>query len=110
MARAVALRAVRSLAPRSGHPTTTTGSYVHVYSGRRLIHNSPKRPHEVLATAAKLPESEPIPVQKPKDVVTISDIKERRARAGKLVAGTAASCNSDMFKAPVSSLESLESG
>jgi hypothetical protein len=62
-----------------------------------------------LGTAAKLPDSEPIPVQKPKNVVTIKDIKERRARAGKLVAGTAASCDSDMFKAPVSSSGFLQS-
>lgn len=34
--------------------------------------------------------------------MTINDILERRAKAGKLVAGTAAYSDSDMFKAPVS--------
>ncbi|KAK3695067.1 pyridoxal phosphate-dependent transferase [Podospora appendiculata] len=34
------------------------------------------------------------------DVVTIADIEERRARAGRLVAMTAAYSDSDMFKAP----------
>ncbi|KAF3762367.1 hypothetical protein M406DRAFT_46703 [Cryphonectria parasitica EP155] len=36
----------------------------------------------------------------PRESVTINDILERRAKAGKLVAGTAASSDSDMFKAP----------
>lgn len=75
----------------------------HVYTARRLIHGSSKRPHEVLGTAAKQPEAEPFPVQKPNERVTVNDIKERRAKAGKLVAGVAAYCDSDMFKAPVSS-------
>lgn len=79
----------------------------HVYAARRLIHGSSKRPHEVLGTAAKQPEAEPIPVQKPSDRVTVNDIKERRAKAGKLVAGVAAYCDSDMFKAPVSCLINL---
>lgn len=56
----------------------------------------------MLATAAKLPDADPIPAKKPRDSVTISDILERRAKAGKLIAGTAAYCDSDMFKAPVS--------
>lgn len=55
----------------------------------------------MLATAAKLPEAEPIPAQKPREKVTINDILARRAKAGKLVAGTAAYSDSDMFKAPV---------
>ncbi len=32
--------------------------------------------------------------------ITIADIRERRARAGRLVAGTAAYSDSDMFKVP----------
>lgn len=55
----------------------------------------------MLATAAKLPEAQPIPAQKPREKVTINDILARRAKAGKLVAGTAAYSDSDMFKAPV---------
>lgn len=75
----------------------------HVYTARRLIHGSSKRPYEVLGTAAKQPEAEPFPVQTPSDRVTVNDIKERRAKAGKLVAGVAAYCDSDMFKVPVRS-------
>jgi hypothetical protein len=74
----------------------------HVYAARRSIHGSSKRPHEVLGTAARQPEAEPLPVQKPNDRVTVKDIRARRAKAGKLVAGVAAYCDSDMFKAPVS--------
>lgn len=55
-----------------------------------------------MATKAKLPDAEPIPAKKARDAVTIKDILERRAKAGKLVAGTAAYSDSDMFKAPVS--------
>lgn len=60
-----------------------------------------------MGTAAKQPEAEPFPVQRPNDRVTVDDIKERRAKAGKLVAGVAAYCDSDMFKAPVSPLIKL---
>lgn len=125
MARGLALRAARALTPRSGPSPTCRSRAVYVYGGRRLIHNSSTRPHEALGTAAKLPDAEPIPVQTPRDVVTINDIKERSkccilhyiyaklymltdytgAKAGKLVAGPAAYSDSDMFKAPVSSPE-----
>lgn len=110
MVRGVALRAARALVPRSGPSPSCSSGAVHVYSGRRLIHSSSKRPYEALGTAAKLPEAEPVPLQKTKDVVTISDIKERRKKAGKLVAGTAAYCDSDMFKAPVSSSKCFNPG
>lgn len=98
MPRAAALRAARSLAPRPG-PTPWTLPIT-----RRPLHSSTKRLNEVLATAAKLPEAEPIPPQKPKESITINDVLQRRAKAGKLVAGTAAYSDSDMFKAPVSLL------
>ena len=91
------------LAPRSVSYPSCHFRIGHVYTARRLIHGSSKRPHEVLGAAAKQPEAEPFPVQKPNDRVTVNDIKERRAKAGKLVAGVAAYCDSDMFKAPVSS-------
>lgn len=90
------------LTPRSVSSPSCHLRAHHVYAGRRLIHGSSKRPHEALGTAAKQPEAEPIPVQTPYDRLTVNDIKERRARAGKLVAGVAAYCDSDMFKAPVS--------
>lgn len=95
------------LTPRSVSSPSCHLRAHHVYSGRRLIHGSSKRPHEALGTAAKQPEAEPIPVQTPYDRLTVSDIKERRAKAGKLVAGVAAYCDSDMFKAPVSCVTTL---
>lgn len=113
MPRGVALRAARAVAPRSvPSPTAQNRAAANAVrliapgaaGGRRLLHGSAKRPHEVLGTAAKLPEADPIPVQKPRDRVTLNDILERRAKAGKLVAGTAAYSDSDMFKAPVSFL------
>lgn len=107
MPRGAALRAARAVAPRSVPSPTAQNrrAVVHLAAapgGRRLLHSSTRRPQEVLGTAAKLPEADPIPVKKPKDAVTIKDILERRAKAGKLVAGTAAYSDSDMFKAPVS--------
>lgn len=109
MPRGVALRAARAVAPRSvpsptaqNRAAANAASLVSAGTGaRRLLHGSTKRPQEVLGSAAKLPEADPIPVQKPRDRVTLNDILERRAKAGKLVAGTAAYCDSDMFKAPV---------
>jgi aromatic amino acid aminotransferase I len=38
----------------------------------------------------------------PRERITIADIKARRAKAGRLVAPTAAYSDADMFKAPVS--------
>ncbi|KAK2610974.1 hypothetical protein N8I77_004359 [Diaporthe amygdali] len=98
MNRGIPLRGL--LPPRSVPSLNCHFRAGHVYAARRLIHDSPKRPSEALGAAAKLPEAEPIPVQTPRDRVTINDIKERRAKAGRLVAGVAAYCDSDMFKAP----------
>lgn len=99
MPRGAALRAARALAPRPG-PFHLRAVYV--CGGRKWLHSSTAKYNEVLGTAAKLPEADPVPTKKPSDSVTISDILERRAKAGKLVAGTAAYSDSDMFKAPVS--------
>ncbi|KAK4185536.1 PLP-dependent transferase, partial [Podospora australis] len=55
---------------------------------------------EALAPTAKLPEAEPVPPVTPRQRITISDILERRAKAGRLVAPTASGCDADMFKAP----------
>lgn len=103
MPRGAAIRAARALAPRSG-PSHSGAVYRCSYGGRRWLHNSTAKSQEVLATAAKLPEAESIPPKKPRDSITINDILERRAKAGKLVAGTAAYSDSDMFKAPVSQI------
>ncbi len=58
-----------------------------------------------LPTAVKLPEAlpdaEPVPPMTLHKRVTIADIKERRAKAGRLVAPTAAYSDANMFKAPV---------
>lgn len=64
---------------------------------------------EAIGTAAKLPDAEPIPPKHAKHTTTLNEILDRRARAGKLVAGTAAYSDSDMFKAPVCSLKTHKS-
>jgi aromatic amino acid aminotransferase I len=56
---------------------------------------------EAIGTAAKLPDADLVPAKHLKHTTTLKDILERRAKAGKLVAGTAAYSDSDMFKAPV---------
>ena len=98
MARGIALSTLRALAPRSAPSRWLAGSRL----GERFIHGSARHYSEALGTAAKLPEAEPIAAKKPRDSITVNDILERRAKAGKLVAGTAAYSDSDMFKAPVS--------
>ncbi|KAK0617954.1 pyridoxal phosphate-dependent transferase [Bombardia bombarda] len=55
---------------------------------------------EALGTVAKLPEAEPVAPLKPRQNVSLADIQERRAKAGRLVAMTAAYSDSDMFKGP----------
>lgn len=106
------LRAVRALAPRSrpaSTPRFKAGQATISPSGHlRSFHGSCKKSQEILATKAKLPEKEPIPEKTGREPVTIQDIKERRAKAGKLVAGTAAPSDSDMFKAPVSRVDYLQ--
>lgn len=62
---------------------------------------------ESVATPAKHAEAEPssvAPLVTPRGRVTIADIKERRAKTGRLVAPTAAYSDADMFKGPVSTL------
>ncbi len=60
---------------------------------------------QVLPAAVKLPEAlpeaEPVPPVTLQKRVTIADIKERRAKAGRLVAPTAAYSDANMFKGPV---------
>ena len=97
MVRRIVLSSLRTLAPTSASCRSQAGSR----SGR-FIHGAARRYSEALGTAAKLPDAEPIPTKKPRDAITINDILKRRAAAGKLVAGTAAYSDSDMFKAPVS--------
>ena len=67
----------------------------------RRFHTKNRDLSEALGTVAKLPNSEPIPAKHAKHSTSLSDILDRRAKAGKLVAGTAAYSDSDMFKAPV---------
>jgi aromatic amino acid aminotransferase I len=66
------------------------------------FHSTSQDCSEALATAAKLPDAEPVPPVAPRERITIADIKARRAKAGRLVAPTAAYSDADMFKAPVS--------
>jgi aromatic amino acid aminotransferase I len=67
----------------------------------RRFHTKSKDLSEAIGTAAKLPDADPIPPQHAEHSTSLGDILERRAKAGKLVAGTAAYSDSDMFKAPV---------
>ncbi|KAH6634321.1 pyridoxal phosphate-dependent transferase [Chaetomium sp. MPI-SDFR-AT-0129] len=112
---------IRTGALRDGPPSTTTAP---AYSG---IKNIPRtyttaQPHhsslnsspafhskaadcspESLATPANHAEAEPPSVAPPVrhgERITIADIKERRAKAGRLVAPTAAYSDADMFKGP----------
>ncbi|KAL2128714.1 hypothetical protein VTI74DRAFT_8804 [Chaetomium olivicolor] len=64
------------------------------------FHSKSRDCSEALGPAAKLPEAETVPPMTPRERVTIADIKERRAKAGRLVASTAAYSDADMFKAP----------
>ncbi|KAK4153080.1 pyridoxal phosphate-dependent transferase [Chaetomidium leptoderma] len=64
------------------------------------FHSKHRDCSEALATVAKLPDAEPVAPVAPRERITIADIKERRAKAGRLVAPTAAYSDADMFKAP----------
>ena len=98
--------AVRTRALRGFSLSTPTAP---LHPGRRRL-SVPSRSHfhsksrdssDALATAAKLPDAEPVPPVTPRQRITIADIAERRAKAGRLVAPTAAYSDADMFKAPV---------
>ncbi|KAK4218186.1 Aromatic/aminoadipate aminotransferase 1 [Rhypophila decipiens] len=67
---------------------------------QRLLHSKSRDCQEAAAvgTRAKLPENEEA-IPESRKGITIADILERRAKAGKLVAMTAAAADSDMFKA-----------
>jgi aromatic amino acid aminotransferase I len=66
------------------------------------FHSSSRDRSETLGTAAKLPDAEPVaPVPPQQRRLTVADVLERRAKAGRLVAPTAAYSDADMFKAPV---------
>ncbi|KAK3383161.1 pyridoxal phosphate-dependent transferase [Lasiosphaeria ovina] len=73
---------------------------------RSLLHSKSRDNNsEALGTVAKLvSDAAATPVLAPKNPqhVTIADILDRRAKAGRLVAGTAAYSDSDMFKGPSS--------
>ncbi|TPX08929.1 uncharacterized protein E0L32_009633 [Thyridium curvatum] len=81
-------------------------------SSRRSLQTSAHRHAVALASKARHPDADPAEEEeepaKPSSSssssssrsVTVQDVLERRARAGRLVAGTAAYSDSDMFKAP----------
>jgi len=69
---------------------------------------------EALGTAAKTTKlpvgaaaAEPAPPPSRRRTVSVADIAERRVKAGRLVAGTAAYSDTDMFKGPVSTTLTL---
>lgn len=65
------------------------------------FHSKSRDSSDALGTPATLPEAEPVPPVKPRQRITLADIRERREKAGRLVAPTAAYSDADMFKAPV---------
>lgn len=73
---------------------------------QRSLLRSKSRDYQEAAATGATARSEPIPAEKhaSRDGVTIAEILERRAKAGRLVAMTAASADSDMFKGSVSGL------
>lgn len=104
--------ALRARALRRSSPSTPTTLHPDLSgfpgSSRRTpipsasyFHSKPRDYSEVLGAAAKLPEAEPVPPVVARQRATIADIQERRAKAGRLVAPTAAYSDADMFKAPV---------
>lgn len=97
------MRTVMRTRALCGAPTTP------FHCGRRLpvpsyagFHSKSGDSSEVSATAAKLPDAGTISPVTPRQRVTVADIAERRTKAGRLVAPTAAYSDADMFKAPVS--------
>jgi len=64
----------------------------------RLLHNSSKQ----LSSTETAPAARPAHYDTSQQLSAIDAVKERRLKAGKLVAGVAAASDSDMFKGPVS--------
>ncbi|KAL2199182.1 pyridoxal phosphate-dependent transferase [Corynascus similis CBS 632.67] len=107
MRTAIRTGALRSLPPPSTAPIHSSVNGLRNRVPRRFsvppssaIHSKSHDRSEALAPAARLPEAEPVPAAVPRKRVTIADIKERRAKAGRLIAPTAAYSDADMFKAP----------
>jgi len=89
---------LRRLGRRLQSPQSEVGC---VTGNNCRFHTKNKDCSEAIGTTAKLPDAEPVPPKHAKHSTSLADILERRAKAGKLVAGTAAYSDSDMFKAPV---------
>ncbi|KAK4105812.1 PLP-dependent transferase [Parathielavia hyrcaniae] len=64
------------------------------------FHSKSQDYSEALGTAAQIPEADPVPPVAQRERITIADVRERRAKAGRLVAPTASYSDADMFKAP----------
>ncbi|KAK4240007.1 hypothetical protein C8A03DRAFT_31847 [Achaetomium macrosporum] len=100
-------RALRGL-PHSTSPQPRSG--LSILRGRTTqqlprpshsyFHSKSRDASEALGTSARLPEAEPVPPVRPRERITIADIKERRAKAGRLIAPTASYSDADMFKDP----------
>jgi hypothetical protein len=102
--------ALRGLRPSTSATLRLDANNVRSRTTRRLpvvsssgFHSKSQDCSEALGTAAKLPEAEPVPPAAPRERITLADIKERRAKAGRLIAPTASYSDADMFKAPVGS-------
>lgn len=85
------------------HPLATAPVGVTVPIPRRF-HSKAKDGSEALGTVIKTtgrPPGELAAKPATRQRVSVADIAERRAKAGRLVAGTAAYSDTDMFKGPV---------
>jgi hypothetical protein len=101
--------ALRCVVPYSASPRPHSGpSILRVRTTQQppvpthpYFHSKSRDASEALGTAARLPDAEPVPPVRPRERITIADIKERRDKAGRLIAPTASYSDADMFKAPV---------
>jgi aromatic amino acid aminotransferase I len=111
MRTAIRTAALRGLRPSTSAPLRLDANNLRGCTTRQLplvsssgFHSKSRDCSEALGTAAKLPDAEPVTPLTPRERITIADIKERRAKAGRLIAPTASYSDADMFKASVSSL------
>ncbi|KAL2165243.1 hypothetical protein VTH06DRAFT_539 [Thermothelomyces fergusii] len=107
MRRTIRVGALRGLRSLNSTPFRPSANSLRNHVSRRpsappsaAFHSKPPDRSGAVAPAAKLAEAESAPALPPRERLSIADIKERRAKAGRLIAPTAAYSDADMFKAP----------
>lgn len=80
-------------------PAVRTARLQALIKHNRMIHSSSKH----LSSTEAAPAARPAHYDTSQKLSAIDAVKERRLKAGKLVAGVAAASDSDIFKGPVSS-------